>query len=205
MENVNENHPPTLPSWRAKSPLKLTPPLHDMPHNFDKELSNFEPNEIILVDDHLQSFYLALEGLQVAEHEGVVCRLFPHTLKGKAASWYFSLQENSITNMNTFERLLRNKYGIHKTHVASMKDLISLKKEKKERVHNFTQRFSTYMNNFDATDKPTGHTLIDYYTSSLGPGLSMFVKRSVRPTLVETYEEFEKVEEEMDSIDQYPV
>ena len=83
-----------------------------MPQSFDKALPKFEPNEGILVDDHLQSFYLALKGLQEAEHEDVVCKLFPHTLKGKAASWYFSLQENSITNRNTFERLFRNKYGI---------------------------------------------------------------------------------------------
>ena len=139
------------------------------------------------MDDHLQSFYLDLEGLQAAEHEDVVCRLFPHTLKGKATSWYFALQGNSITNWNTFERLFRNKYGIQKTHVALMKGLISLKKEKKERVHNFTHRFVSYMTNFDATTTPTKHTLIEYYTSALGPDLAMFVKISVRPTLVETY------------------
>ena len=54
-----------------------------MPWNFDKALPKFEPNEEILVDDHLQIFYPALEGLQEAEHEYVVCRLFPHTLKRK--------------------------------------------------------------------------------------------------------------------------
>ena len=62
-----------------------------MPQSFDKSLPKFEPNEGILVDDHLQSFYLALERLQATEHEDVVCRLFPHTLKGKESSWYFSL------------------------------------------------------------------------------------------------------------------
>ena len=91
MENVNANQPPPPPSWRAISPLNLTPPLRAMPQNFEKAFSKFEPNEGILVDDHLQIFYLALEGLQVAEHEDVVCRLFPHTLKGKAASWCFTL------------------------------------------------------------------------------------------------------------------
>ena len=131
MANVNANQPPPPPTWRDRSPLNLTPLLHAMPQNFDKALPKFEPNEEILVDDHLQSFYLALEGLQETEHEDVVCRLFSHTLKGKAASWYFSLQKNSITNWNTFERLFRNKYEIQTTHVALMKGLISLKKEKK--------------------------------------------------------------------------
>ena len=60
------------------------------------------------------------------------------------------------------------------------------------------------MNKFDATIKPAENTLIEYYTSSLGPNLAMFVKRSVNPTLVETYEESEKVEAGMESIDQYP-
>ena len=69
-----------------------------MPYIFDKILPKFEPSEGILVDDHLHSFYLDLEGLQAVEHEDVVCRLFPHTLKGKAASWYFALLANSITN-----------------------------------------------------------------------------------------------------------
>ena len=83
------------------------------------------------MDDHLQIFYLDLEGLQVAEHEDVVCRLFPHALKGKAASWYFALPANSIMNWNIFERLFKSKYEIQKTHAALMKGLIALKKEKK--------------------------------------------------------------------------
>ena len=58
-----------------------------MPQNFNKSFPKFEPNEGIIVDDHLQSFYLALEGLQAVKHEDVVWILFPHTLKGKAASW----------------------------------------------------------------------------------------------------------------------
>ena len=82
-----------------------------------------------------------------------------------------------------------------------MKGLIALKKEKKERVHKFTQRFASYMNNFDATTKLAENALIEYYTSALGPDLAMFVKRSIRPTLVDTYEEVEKVEDEMESID----
>ena len=69
-----------------------------------------------------------------------------------------------------------------------MKGLIALKKEKKEKVHNFTQRFLAYLNNFSAANKPFEHALIEYYTSALGPDLAMFSKRSVRPTLVETYE-----------------
>ena len=85
-----------------------------------------------------------------------------------------------------------------------MKGLIALKKENKEKVHNFSQRFASYLNNFNVADKPSEHALIEYYTSPLGPDLAMFSKRLVRPTLVETYEESEKVEEELESIEHYP-
>ena len=90
MAGVNANHPPNPPNpppaWKARSPLNLTPPLHDLPQAFEKLLPKFDPNEKVVVDDHLQSFYLAIEGLRAGEHEDVVCRLFPHTLKGAAAS-----------------------------------------------------------------------------------------------------------------------
>ena len=63
MAHVNANQPPPSPTWKVRSPLNLTPPLHDLPQAFDKMLPKFEPGEGILVDDHLQSFYLAIEGL----------------------------------------------------------------------------------------------------------------------------------------------
>ena len=136
------NQPNPLPAWRARSPLNLTHPLHNLPQAFDKLLPKFEPEVGIFVDDHLQSFYLALEGLRDGEHEDVVCRLFPHTLKGVAASWYFSLPANSIPDWDTFEKVFRNKYTTQKTHASLMKGLRLLRKEKNEKVYSFTQRFS---------------------------------------------------------------
>ena len=85
MANVNTNQPNPPLAWRARSHLNLTPPLHDLPQYFEKMLPNFDPSENILVDDHFQSFYLAIEGLRVGDHEDVVCRLLLHTLKGAPA------------------------------------------------------------------------------------------------------------------------
>ena len=53
MAHVNANQPNPPPAWKARSPLNLTPPLHDLPQAFDKMLPKFEPGEGILVDDHL--------------------------------------------------------------------------------------------------------------------------------------------------------
>ena len=57
-----------------------------------------------------------------------------------------------------------------------MKGLCALKKERKEKVHSFTQRFVAYLKNFFEIDKPSDKVLIEYYTSALGPDLAMFSK-----------------------------
>ena len=78
------------------------------------------------------------------------------------------------------------------------------KERKKEKVHSFTQRFAAYLKNFYATDKPSDKVLIEYYTLALGPKLAMFSKMLFNPTLLETYEEAERVEAEKESIEDYP-
>ena len=70
-----------------------------------------------------------------------------------------------------------------------MKDLGHLRKEKNEKVHSFTQRFSLYLKKICAVDRHSDKFLIEYYTLALGPELAMFAKMKVRHTLVETYEE----------------
>ena len=85
-----------------------------------------------------------------------------------------------------------------------MKGLGLLRKEKNEKVCSFTQRFSIYLKNFFETDRPSDKVLIEYFTSALGPELAMFAKMKARPTLVETYEEAERVEAERESVEDYP-
>ena len=53
-------------------------------------------------------------------------------------------------------------------------------------------------------DRPSEKVLIEYYTSALGPELAMFAKMKIKPTLVETYQEAERVEAESESIEDYP-
>ena len=64
-----------------------------------------------------------------------------------------------------------------------MKGLCTLKKERKEKVHSFTQRFAAYLKKISAANKPSDKVMIEYYTSALGPNLAMFPKISVKPTL----------------------
>ena len=69
-----------------------------------------------------------------------------------------------------------------------MKELLSMKMEKKEKVQDFNQRFTTLLNSFSAAKNPAEESLVEYYTTALYPPIAMFVKRKVNLTLVENYE-----------------
>ena len=73
-----------------------------------------------------------------------------------------------------------------------MKELLSMRMEKKEKVHEFNKRFTIVLNSFSVATKPTEESLVEYYTTTMYPPITMFVKREVKVTLVENYEESKK-------------
>ena len=124
------------PALREIMPLNLASPLHDLPKNPEKVLPKFDFGKGVSAKDHLQSFYLALNLLNV-EHEDVVCRLFQYTFEPKASSWYFSLQSNSILNWDGFEKAFLGKFGNQKTVAILIKELLSMRMGNKEKVQEF--------------------------------------------------------------------
>ena len=107
---------------------------------------------------------------------------------------------NSIANWDTFERMFRSKFGNEKTVATLMKELLSMNMEKKEKAQYFNQMFTTILNSFSAAAKQGGDSLVEYYTTTLYPPITMFVKREFKPTLVENYEESKILEADLDSI-----
>ena len=130
------------PAWRARTPLNLAAPLHGFPKHLEWVLPKFDLGKGISVDNHLIFFYLALNILNV-EYEDVVCRSFPFIFKPKASSWYFSLQANSIANWYGFEKVFLRKFDNQKNVAIVVKELLSMRMEKKEKIQDFNQRFTT--------------------------------------------------------------
>jgi hypothetical protein len=87
---------PRIP-WRTLGAVNVPRNRHDLPKNLDKWLSKFNSESKEIPDDHINKIMLDVN-LRDVEHEGIVCRLFPYDFEGKASTWYFSLQANSITN-----------------------------------------------------------------------------------------------------------
>ena len=68
--------------------------------------------------------------------------------------------------------------------------------EPKERIKDFNQRFLTLKNKIPIASQPPEDIIIENYTSSLPKYFRMFVKRTRKTTLVETFEEAIKVEKD---------
>ena len=62
-------------TWRARTPLILAAPLHDLPKHPEKILPKFDPRKGVSAEDHLHNFYLGLNLLNV-DPEDVVCIFF---------------------------------------------------------------------------------------------------------------------------------
>ena len=77
-------------------------------------------------------------------------------------------------------------------------DISRIRINKKENVKGFNQRFITLLNRIH--DKPAEPIQIEFYTTSLPPLVSMFVKREEIKTSEEMFLEFIKVEKDLVAI-----
>ena len=87
------------------------------------------------------------------EHEDVVCRLFPHTLQGKATIWFFNLALGSITSWDKFEEAFMDEFSIEETSGILPLDLLGIKMNENEKVKDFNERFLFLLNGIPI--KPT--------------------------------------------------
>ena len=49
--------------WMTKGPLALQGSLHKMPRHAGKFLMKYDPDKVVKVEDHLDTFYLHLQTL----------------------------------------------------------------------------------------------------------------------------------------------
>jgi hypothetical protein len=136
-----------IPPWLSEGALNLAEPLHEMPRKPEKLLPKFDPDRPGSPEDHIKNLFLATHLLNV-QHEDVVCRIFPYTFVGRASTWYFNLPPNSITSWEDFEKDFIGKFGERKTIISLYKELGAIKMEKREKVKDFNQCFTTILTNF---------------------------------------------------------
>jgi hypothetical protein len=159
-------------------------------------LPKYDPETSGLPKDHIKKFILVIIIMNV-QHEDIVCRIFPHTFENSASTWYFNLPVGSITSWTKFQKDFLDKFVDETTMGDLMAKLFTATMIPKERVKYFNQRFMTILNKFDPVAKPTQELQIEVYANSLPASISMFVKRVVKKTLVENFEETKTIELQM--------
>ena len=79
-------------------------------------------------------------------------------------------------------------------------NLSSLKMIPKENVKDFNQRFLTLKNKIPIDSMPAKNLLVAYYTKALHNNIAMWLKRSKKNTLLESFEEAVLIEKDILSL-----
>ena len=136
--------------------------------------------------------------LMNVEHEDVVCRLFPHTLQGKATKWFFNLTPGSITSWDKFEEAFMVEFSVEETPGILPLNLLGIRMNENEKVKDFNQRSMSLLNGIPI--KPVETVQIEHYVSTLPPNIAMFVKTQRKLTLVDNFVEAIQVDNFVEAI-----
>jgi hypothetical protein len=181
----------TIDSIALPSP---THPLSKKPQNF---IPKYDLDDNISREQHIKQFMDALKLMNV-EHEDVVCRLFPHTLQGKATKWFFNLAPRSVTSWDKFEEAFVAEFSVEETPGILPLDLLGIRMNENEKVKYFNERFMSLLNGIPI--KPIEIVQIEHYVSALPPNIAMFVKTQRKLTLVANFAEAIQVEKDCETM-----
>ena len=112
---INTNHPipehipvPHKVPDRYK-PLILPPTLNAFPNDYPKYLPRFDGENGVTAQKHIQAFEDYLNLFEV-DDEDVANRIFALSLQGKVRTWFKSLPEASISNLEQFLKLFLDRW-----------------------------------------------------------------------------------------------
>jgi hypothetical protein len=187
--------------WLANDVISIASFQHPLLKHPKKLLPKFDPNNGVLLEDHIKQFMLS-QRLMNVEHENVSCSLFASFLIGKASTWFVSLAKRSITSWQQFEIAFITQFGDEKTSRVPFLEISRIKINKMEKIKYFNQRFISLLNQI--LDNPIEGVQIKFYIASLLPPVVMFEKSKEKQTLVEKFQEEIKVEKDLASISSHP-
>lgn len=118
---------------------------HPLRKHLEKIIPKFDPNNDVLLEDHIKQFMISLRLMNVG-NEDVVCRLFSDVFVGKESMQFFSLIARSIRYWKQFETTFLTQFGDDKTPRVLFLDISRIKINKREKIKYFNQRFITLLN-----------------------------------------------------------
>ncbi|XP_020235536.1 uncharacterized protein LOC109815278 [Cajanus cajan] len=92
-------------------------------------------------DEHIDSYTTQVN--LYTNSDGILCRVFPISLKGAALHWYTQLPAGSIDSFNTLVRRFLAQYATCRPHHTTSAALANLRQNDDEPLRSFMERFSS--------------------------------------------------------------
>jgi hypothetical protein len=111
-----------------------------------------------------------------------------------------SQQPHTIVSWEKFESCFLEKFRDDKSPEVLVMELSSLKMNPKEKIKDFNKRFLTLKNRIPTDSMPVENLIVAYYTKALHQNISIWVKRSKKPTLLEAFKDASQIEKDILSL-----
>jgi hypothetical protein len=183
--------------WLTIDAIPIPDPTHPLPKKAQKFLPKYDHDDDVSSKHHIKQFMDALNLMNV-EHEDVICRLFPHTLQGKATKWFFNLAPGSITSWEKFEEAFISEFSNEESTKIFPLELLGIRMNENEKVKDFNEIFISILNKIPI--KHAEAVQIEYYVFALLPNIAMFVKTQRKLTLVDNFAEANQVEKDFETM-----
>jgi len=122
-------------------PLILPPTLNPFPDDHLKYLPRFDGENGVTTQKHVQVFEDYLNIFEV-DDENVSIRLFTLSLQGKVRTWFKTLPEASISNLEQFHKLFLDRWIIKVNLLMLIEEYNQLKRHPDETIQQFSDRFN---------------------------------------------------------------
>jgi hypothetical protein len=156
---------------------------HAMPDKFDKWFPKFPGNNVIIVEEHIDTFYACFQNhLLNNDDEDVVMKLFAVSLVENARKWYNNLPDKSIKTWQAFHDTFMKRWGItiRKEGRILLAQFNEMKKENKS-IKKFDTIFENLLKQIPNDIIPKDGAVLQYTNAFEGKFGFMLRDKSSRP------------------------
>jgi len=164
-------------------PLILTPISHAFPKNHYRYLPRFDGEcDNITAKRHILNFESFLELFEVDE-EDVSIRLFALSLQGKVKSWFKTLLDVSISDLQQFVETFLFKWVVKQNHFLIIEEYNQLKTLLRETIQQFSARFNQVYFLMPANIRPPPGSTLLHYSEAFHPEMEFHMRERNLETL----------------------
>ena len=143
-------------------PLILPPMLNPLPKDHPEYLPRFDGENGVTAQKHIQAFEDYLNIFEV-DHEDDSIRLFALSLQGEVMTWFKTLPEARIPNLQQFSKLFLDRWMIKVNFLLLNEEYNQLKRFPDESVQRFSDKFNQIYHSMPLNIRPPPDLALLHY------------------------------------------